>query len=182
MNKDSDDKEFAEDLEVVSAEYHAIVTESVPAWLNKEVLRNAAARSSRTPLAAMFMLWGRPLAFVATAGLSLALLLPLSQAPVVDDAGEYFGLPFASREDSSGSADALSRAVEESGKRLEDLNLSSGAAQPITANRSCSELESVDAATWWRCIEGLQNSGRTADAKSELALHKIRHPDFTPPE
>lgn len=186
MNENSIDKEFAQDIERVSTDYRAIATESVPAWLDEKVLGNAAADQSNTPIAAVFVRWARPLVFVATAGLSLALILELSQVPGVDDSGGFDGLlPITGQSDyktGAGNAEALSRAVDESGKRLQEMSLSSDALQTNTTNRSCSEQESIDPATWWLCIEALQDSGRTTDALSELALLGAKFPDFSPPK
>ena len=186
MNENTNDKLLAEDIERVSAEYRAMATESVPEWLDKKVLRNAATVTSNTAFAAIFSRWLRPLVFVATAGLSLALILELSQVPGIYDSAEFDGLaPTADQSDNrarTDGAEALSRAVENSGKRLQDLRLSTDAVQANTANRSCSEQESIDPVTWWLCIEGLQESGRAADALSELALLKAGFPDFSPPE
>jgi hypothetical protein len=186
MTENTDDLQLAEDIERVSTDYRSIATEKVPAWLDKKVLRDAAADPSKSPFAAAFVRWARPLVFVATAGLSLALLLELNQAPGVDDSVGFDRLvPVAGQSDnqvSAGSAEALSRAVEESGKRLKDMSFSSDAVQTNTTNRSCSEQESIDPVTWWLCIESLQESGRTTDALSELALLEARFPDFSPPE
>lgn len=66
---------------LVSAEYRATATECTPPALDALVLKNAEAAAKDTALRHFTAFWFRPLAFVATLGLSLALLLELSQSP-----------------------------------------------------------------------------------------------------
>jgi len=47
--------------------------------------------------------------------------------------------------------------------------------------RYCTEQQSADPDNWWRCIEALRSTGRTADAQSELDLLRSRFAEFEPP-
>lgn len=66
---------------LVSAEYRAAATERTPPALDALVLKNAEAAAKDTAFRRFTAFWFRPLAFVATLGLSLALLLELNQSP-----------------------------------------------------------------------------------------------------
>jgi hypothetical protein len=66
---------------LVSAEYRAIATEQTPAALDERVLEQAKAAARNTGLRGFTAYWFRPLAFVATLALSLALLLELTNTP-----------------------------------------------------------------------------------------------------
>ena len=66
---------------LVSAEYRAAATERTPPTLDAVVLKNAEAAAKDTAFRRFTAFWFRPLAFVATLGLSLALLLELTQSP-----------------------------------------------------------------------------------------------------
>jgi hypothetical protein len=66
---------------LVSAEYRAAATERTPTALDAVVLKNAEAAAKDTAFRRFTTFWFRPLAFVATLGLSLALLLELNQTP-----------------------------------------------------------------------------------------------------
>ena len=66
---------------LVSAEYRAAATERTPPTLDAVVLKNAKAAAKDTAFRRFTAFWFRPLAFVATLGLSLALLLELTQSP-----------------------------------------------------------------------------------------------------
>lgn len=66
---------------LVSAEYRAAATERTPPTLDAVVLKNAEAAAKDTAFRRFTAFWFRPLAFVAALGLSLALLLELTQSP-----------------------------------------------------------------------------------------------------
>ncbi|MGB5490972.1 MAG: hypothetical protein WBM76_09130, partial [Woeseiaceae bacterium] len=64
---------------LVSKTYKALATERTPDHLNEKVMA-MAARESRTRYA-QARTWVRPLAWAATIGLSLAIVLELTQLP-----------------------------------------------------------------------------------------------------
>ena len=79
MNQDLENKlPGAENDPAVSAAYRATATERTPPALDESVLRNAKAAAKYSGLRGFTAFWFRPLAFVATLGLSLALLLELT--------------------------------------------------------------------------------------------------------
>lgn len=80
MNQDQDNNlPSAENDPLLSAEYRAIAKERTSPALDAIVLKQARAAASR--LQSFTALWFRPLAFVATLVLSLALVLELTNTP-----------------------------------------------------------------------------------------------------
>jgi hypothetical protein len=79
MNQDNDRFTSPEGDPELSGLYRDLATERAPEKLNRAVLKEAAvaaaSRSNRTSA------WFRPLAFVATIGLSLAVVMQISQSP-----------------------------------------------------------------------------------------------------
>ncbi len=79
MNQDSDNKLPGDESDpMVSAEYRTTATERTPPALDAVVLKKAKAAAEDSGLRGFTAFWFRPLAFVATLGLSLALLLELT--------------------------------------------------------------------------------------------------------
>ena len=77
----------AESDPMVSAEYRATATERTPPALDAAVLKKAEAAARESGLQVFTAFWFRPLAFVATLGLALALMLELTRMetlPVLD--------------------------------------------------------------------------------------------------
>lgn len=110
MSQDRDDSWLAEEADsVVSAEYRAAATERTPPQLDAIVLNTASAAAKNSGLRRFTASWLRPLAFMATLALSLALVLELTRSPdlqpITDPESEFgrqeMGLP------DIGDADAL---------------------------------------------------------------------------
>ena len=86
MNQDRDNQlPSAESDPLVSARYRAIATERTPQALDALVLEKAKA-STTTGLSEFTAFWFRPLAFVATLALSLALVLELTSNQYLEPA------------------------------------------------------------------------------------------------
>lgn len=88
MIQDRDNRmQSTESDPVVSREYRTIATERTPAELDTKVLKMAeAAATKATGLRGFTAVWFRPLAFVATLALSLALVLELTNMPQLEPA------------------------------------------------------------------------------------------------
>lgn len=186
MTKSADDKVLTDELAQLSERYRQAATESTPEWLDNAVLKRAGADAGQSIFAWRFSAWLRPLAFAATAVLCLSLVFEFGQTPgIVDSNGIIGGTSpssgFADPVTGTDAVEALNRAVEASGRRLEDLNRSAESVKPANSTRYCTEQQSADPAEWWRCIEELRMAGMTANAQSELALLEARFPDFSPP-
>jgi hypothetical protein len=183
MNENHDDRTLANNVAEVSEAYRTIPADEVPASLNRAILNEAAAEVSKPSAMGLFTTRIRPLAFAATAALSLALIFELSQEPGIEESGEFAGTaPLTEQNGGRSSAEGLSRAVAASGQRLQDLEASAEATRSGNSERRCSEQQSADPDAWWRCIEELRTAGMTEEALAELALLKTRYPDFDLPE
>lgn len=83
----------AETDETVSATYRELSREGAPNHLNEKVLQQAAERALR-PRYARSVMWTRPLAWAATVGLCLAIVLEVTRVPtpeivMTDDAIDF---------------------------------------------------------------------------------------------
>lgn len=91
MNQDRDNRDPpAETDPLVSASYRQIATERAPPELDAKTLMKARAAAADSPFRRFTASWFRPLAFIATLGLSLALVLELTstmQAPTAPEGG-----------------------------------------------------------------------------------------------
>ncbi len=83
----------AETDETVSATYRELSREGAPDHLNEKVLQQAAERALR-PRYSRSVMWTRPLAWAATVGLCLAIVLEVTRVPtpeivMTDDANSF---------------------------------------------------------------------------------------------
>lgn len=83
----------AETDETVSATYRELSREGAPNHLNEKVLRQAAEKALR-PRYSRSIMWTRPLAWAATVGLCLAIVLEVTRVPtpeivMTDDAIDF---------------------------------------------------------------------------------------------
>ncbi len=87
MNHDREIKlPGAESDPMVSAEYRATATERTPPALDAVVLKKAEAAARESGLQRYTAFWFRPLAFIATLGLALALILDLTSIETLQPA------------------------------------------------------------------------------------------------
>ncbi len=82
MNQDNDRLEATEVDPQVSANYESLADEKTPTNLDKAVLREAARAVRADIRRGSFGAWFRPVAFMATVGLSLAIILDLSDTTI----------------------------------------------------------------------------------------------------
>ena len=79
MNNERDNPTIEQDERLVSAAYRDIAVERAPDHLNQSILQQAATTAK--PRYARNMSWMRPMAWAATIGLSLAIVLEITQVP-----------------------------------------------------------------------------------------------------
>ncbi len=79
MNNERDNPEIEQDDRRVSAAYQDIAVERAPDHLHQSILQQAATAAK--PRYARSMSWMRPMAWAATIGLSLAIVLEITQVP-----------------------------------------------------------------------------------------------------
>lgn len=79
MNNESDNPDMGHDDRIVSSTYREIATQAVPEALNRSILKQAAAAAK--PRRTLQVSWTRPMAWVATIGLTLAIVIDVAQVP-----------------------------------------------------------------------------------------------------
>ena len=178
----------------VSAAYQAVADESAPAHLDRRVLRQAAAAGSKWFEKYSFSFL-RPITFVATLGLSLAIVLQFSDTWLADAPGSLG--PVAEETDlAPPPASAIAAAAEASAEHIdqqsqhgsavmsqESLNrkppiIAGAEVQRTEAARFCEEAQSESADKWWDCIVQLELDGRGDAFASERELFIRTFPDF----
>lgn len=82
----SNERDFESGDTRVSEAYRQTAQERAPERLNKTVLRMAAGRTAYGPSGIIFSSWAKPVAWAATIGLSLAIVLELTRVPMSGDA------------------------------------------------------------------------------------------------
>jgi hypothetical protein len=82
MNQDNDKQEATEVDPQVAANYESLADEKAPVNLDKAVLREATRAVRADNRRGSFGAWFRPVAFMATIGLSLAIILDLSDTTI----------------------------------------------------------------------------------------------------
>ncbi len=88
MNRDND-KQTATDIDPqVSDQYTSLADEKTPVDLDRAVLREATRAARTDNRKGSFGAWFRPVAFVAMVGLSLAIILDLSNTSIFDPAAD----------------------------------------------------------------------------------------------
>jgi len=113
------EKEPFEGDELVSETYRELGVEKAPEHLNQSILRMASGRSKQSPTRSnLFAPWMKPVAWAATIGLSLAIVLELTQVPTVAVRPDNIPTPELMREEAVlQDADLLEKM--ENGARLQ---------------------------------------------------------------
>lgn len=152
-----------------SAEYRATATERVPPEIDAIVLEQAKMAVRRSGLQGFTAYWFRPLAFVATLLLSLALVLELTRPPEVQPARSDAvpaqpALPGGTAEradaptrDSVESGD-FAQMIENSAKRMQAMD-------PATQSAVSELQQSREADRDPESVEALGASGAVPDAR-----------------
>ena len=180
----------------ISAEYRALATETTPNKLDTIVLRAASKAVKSGSSTSWGATWYRPVTFVATLGLSLALLLELSEVQVFAPPADPWIQADAPRETNvfQDAADNAAISVRESGAVAdESLQLSNPGANSArvitnpampgnatTGMQYCSDEQLALPETWWQCIQELREAGRLAAAESELENLHETFPQYIP--
>ena len=188
-NKDRD--------QLVRDTYRALADERAPDRLNDRVLKQAAkAGRSRYSLTRA---WTRPVAWAATIGLSLAIVLELTRLPQTEP--DVVGIsvpdrpvqkedratanaPDASMNDFSPKDMTLLRDAENMARIQAGANQAPVAARTAAEKKefesddACPEKSRVSAESWFACIEQLRADGLADRAASEYKKFRRKFPDF----
>ena len=191
MINNSDKLPNEEHDQEVSTQYRALANESTPKALDRMVLRSARKAVDSSRSAGWETSWYRPATFLATLGLSLALLLEISDFQVFDPPADVTLQPGANV--FQDAADNAARSVREVDATAdESLQLSNGGTNEpdaittilptssATDGQHCSDEQLALPETWWQCIQKLREAGLQAAAETELVnLHKA-FPQYMP--
>jgi len=172
---------------LVSAEYRALSTEQTPTALDEVVLEQARAAAKNSWSQIFPSLWFRPIAFTATLGLTLMLLLELTTTPesqpIIDTDTNVGRLQPNVPISNEHTSPRFSQPRKNKKPRFEKVEaFSTSAITSYIAARSCTEEQMVDAPKWWQCITELKETGRNDEAKVELDFFKAVYPEFEPPD
>ena len=183
MNHDGETPRVEMTDMTVSAAYRAAANESSPADLDEKILRAASKEIKGESKPAWTMGWLRPVTFLATAGLSIALLLEFSEM-------QDFGLPsgtdmsavplapdFAVDKDMSAQPAAAKADAERPGDAAEDIadRPATAASRPDPLSRS---VDSDDANSFSQAANDAAKQVRAVDAAANAALTEM--PETSP--
>jgi hypothetical protein len=189
-----------ENDETVTAAYRNLASESSPARLDAIILRDAAKPLRSGNGGFWGDAWFRPVTFVATLGLSLALILQLSDSGLLTPSADNivtdgsFAPPGEDpmRDAAAVTAEQVRRIEAEtvvtvpqapmSRPAAPAVNEPTGVATQLPVEERCSEAQRSDTGTWWQCIEDLEKRGLTDAAEAELRALLAAHPGFPVPE
>lgn len=191
---DTDDKTRETDT-VVAAVYRELAQEQVPHTVDRKVLGQSRKAVEAPSIVVRLSSWLRPLAFVATAGLSLALLIQLSNTPDAifpDDALPGVApLPANVFQDAASQTSKQIRQLEESqSKSMPSPPTSSPATTAadnpelslLPASERCNDEERASSGTWWQCVRELEQRGLPEAAERELQALLQNYPQFSAPQ
>jgi len=191
---EADDRRQVGDTEI-SAAYKALAAERSPQELDRRILRLAIqdvrADAPRNWLASRI----RPLAFFVTAGLTLALILQLSNTP-------YFDVPITTaptndepasepldtfRDAARDTAEQVRRLDADASTSTNDPDRESAVSAPVPETRlqkddRCPDSVRTDSAAWWECVQDLEKQGLSQAAEAELRLLLEKFPQFAAPQ
>jgi hypothetical protein len=175
---------------LVSGEFHKLATETVPDELNQAILSAARKATTKYAFAGWQGAWFRPLAAAAVAALSLTIVLDFNEANNIN--GSLPATEDAFRNASDLAADQIRNAEAAANRAIQnvptDTMPSTGASienvQPsvLSTERGCNEQQRSSMASWWRCVESLQDQGARTLAEQELAMLLRSYPAFIEPK
>ena len=186
--------------ETVTAAYRDLASESSPARLDTIILRDAAKPLRSGHGGFWEDAWFRPVTFVATLGLSLALILQLSDSGLLTPAADDI---VTDGSIASPGEDPMRDAAAETAQQVRRIeaetivtapqapmprpaaaavNEPTGVATQLPEEERCSEAQRSDTGTWWQCIEDLEQRGLTDAAEAELRALLAAYPAFPVPE
>lgn len=211
MNQESGRQNDADIDRQVSDQYAALADESTPAHLDQAVIREAKRALRADNRSGSFGAWFRPVAFMATVGLSLAIILDLTDTGITEpapDAASESMPPATPQPPPDRALDAAagnrSQVTLNEMKRQEKSPAGQGQAgdtrpdrgrlsklqtaprqqstEPLATPSACREEQKSSPEEWWNCIESLRDAGQAEAADLELENLQKSFPDFLPPQ
>jgi hypothetical protein len=187
MKQDNDKQEAIEVDPQVSAHYEKLADEKTPANLDRAVVREAARAVRADNRMGSFGAWFRPVAFMAMVGLSLTIILDLSDTSIFSPPADmsFEITPPAPVKAPAGPATEAAGSNRPQMTPLEVMRKKksvSGQSLKMDAPAVCNDEQKSTAEEWWECIETLRQSGLAEAADRELEILRENFPDFEAPE
>ncbi len=197
MNQENDRDIDSQVDPMVSDQVKALADETTPEILDQAVMREAQRALRADNRRGSFGAWFRPVAFMATIGLSLVIILDLTDrsifAPAPDPSVELrptATLNELKRQEKSSAGDAFTAESQKARERLQDLEVNDDASTPQpstdavlqTPPAECSDVEKSEAQSWWQCIQSLREAGQLEAANRQLENLRNQFPEFVPLE
>ncbi len=186
-----ENRNFDEDHAVVSEAYRAAAQEKAPSRLDEAVIHSARRAAATNSTMAAFLGWLRPLTFAAVAGLSLVLVLQMTDIGLVTppvDGPLPGGNPFNEAAVETAERIRELEAESVSPTMMPGENATSAPAQSqvdagsrISADDRCTEEQMENSGTWWACIKDLERRGLTDAVERELRALLEAFPGFSAP-
>jgi len=174
----------ATENEALRATYRYGARQQVPTHLDDAVMRNARADVRNDSGWRWFTAWRRPVAFIATAGLSLAIVLEMSELEVFEQ--RSIAVPELPQDFATEAAESPAR-IRQIGETANQRALGESAdirqlTLPTGDNSLCTDDQVKTPESWFACIALLRADGFHEDAQAELDRLLLAYPGFTPPE
>ena len=186
MNE-SNNKSQEIDVEIAKA-YQELAQESAPARADAAIWQEARNAVTGGSGLSRINAWLRPLTLIATAAVTLALMVQLTNAP-------QFDLPRTDETIVAPPAAALQNAAKQTAgqilKRQQDQETSVVPAATVNpgeqatllpAGRQCDDEARATSGTWWQCVRELEQSGLSGAAERELQALLQAFPQISAPQ
>lgn len=179
----------------VGAAYRELAQEQAPERIDAAVLGMARKAVDSGSGLSKVTTWLRPLTFVATAGLSLALIVQLNNTPDIDIPDSI--APGVTPLPADAFQDAASQTAEQLRQLEQNPGMSLSADPPATAtpvaestrelsllpaNERCDDEARASSGTWWQCVRELEQRGLPEAAERELQVLLKTFPQFSAPQ
>ena len=180
------------DSEELRSIYRSGLQEKVPPRLDRMVMRGAQSEIQKDSALRYFLPWGRSVAFIAAAGLSLALLLDLNKSANREQVSTPESI--VQQEFNSEAAESSARMLEigrTANHRFlgedpdaDDVTLPATSGAPAEVlekqRKLCGDAQMATPQSWMVCIVQLRADGNTREARAELDRLLLAYPDFVP--
>lgn len=179
------------DIQEVVSLYREVRAGQSPARLDRSILKQAAANTASQQK--LSTAWLRPLAFAASFGICVALVLEINDFQISTETAHRVMEDGASASEADGPRNSSGNDVNDqtfqgaADSVLQDLESVDAAAKATlkempgstteTAARACTNSQRSTAGSWWQCIETLRREGFRTEADIELRSLRRQFPD-----
>ena len=169
------------DNEALRALYRSGPQARVPPRLDQSVMGIASKEARGNTALRWFLPWRRPAVFIVTAGLSLAIVIEMSEMAVFERSPLAAG--DTQQEFATEAVESLAR-MRQLGETARHLALGEDSAVSQFTIKTqeatfCNDDQIETPESWLKCIAQLRTRGFQADADAETSRLLSAHPDFT---